>query len=304
MIPQISPDDLPLAPHPEAATLRAENRRLRDELIKLITDRDHLTTAVVPAIEAQYNLKIGFLEYEAFVIECDMRRARRRLELAQQHFNRGAAIPFELIERELESEFSQWQAKIEEMKRAVEAARAFDLTPCLSATETRELQTLYRQLAKRLHPDLNPCQSVRDRNLWLQVAVAYRDAALEELRTLALLLDDEPADGANSTNDTNDKSEDASVLENLRRRQAELRAQIERALAQLAHIKTRPPYTLLEKLQDATWLTTRAAELHNQITLLKERCAKFAQAFQTLTGTHAPRAPHDEEWAEIIEVAE
>ncbi len=298
MSPRISPHNLRLEPHREAVHLRAEIERLREKLAKFISDHDFLTASTLPAIEAEYNMKIGGLEYEAFRLECDVRRARRRLELAQSHLNRGAYIPFELIERELESEFSRWQAKIEEMRRAIEAARAHNLAPCLSATETRELQTLYRRLAKRLHPDLNPRQSDRDRNLWLQVTDAYRDSALEELRTLALLLDDAPAA------DMND-AEDASILDTLRRRQSALRAQINRALARLAEIKTTPPYTLLEKLDDAAWLATRTAELHKQIASLKEHRDRLAHAFQTLTGVPAPCAASlDEEWAEFIGDAE
>src|SRR5947209_11084372 len=167
-----------VATHPEAVALRAENEALRDELAKLITNRDYLTTTVLPAIDAEYNLKSGGLEYEAFMLECQVRRARRRLELAQSYINCNESIPSASIESTLDDEFSQWQAKIEEMRRGIEVARAFERAPCLSATETRELQTLYRQLAKRLHPDLNPHQQERERNLWLQVTDAYRDGAL------------------------------------------------------------------------------------------------------------------------------
>lgn len=283
-----------LEPHQEAVRLRSDNEALREELAKLIADRDFLTTTTLPAIEAEYNMKIGGLEYEAFKLECDVRRARRRLELAHKYLNRGAYIPLELIERELESGFRQWQAKIEELRRAVEAARAYNHAPCLSATETRELQTLYRRLAKRLHPDINPRQSERERNMWLQTADAYRNGALAELRTLALLLDDAPADET-------DEAEEASLLDKLRRRRDKLRAQIDCALARLTEIKTVLPYTLLEKLDDAEWLATRTAELRKQIASLKEHRDRLTQAFQTLTGVLAPCAESlDEEWAEFI----
>jgi len=148
-----------VATHPEAVALRAENEALREELAKLITDRDYLTTTVLPTIKAEYNLKIGGLEYEAFMLECRVRRGRRRLELAQSYLNRNERIPLASIESTLNDEFRRWQAKIEEMRRGLEAAQAFECALCLSTTETRELQTLYRQLTKRLHPDLNPHQN-------------------------------------------------------------------------------------------------------------------------------------------------
>lgn len=282
-----------LEPHREAVCLRGENSLLREELAKLITDRDYLTTTVLPTIEAEYNLKIGCLEFEAFALDCDVRRARRQLELANSYLNRNQPIPFETIERELDDEFRCWQAKIDEMRSDVEGAHAFELTPCLSASETRELQTLYRRLAKRLHPDLNPRQTERERNLWLQVADAYRDGALEELRTLNLLVGDE------STAETGDDP-NSSVLDALRRRRDELRAHIERALAQLAHIKLNAPYTLQEKLNDVAGLAARAAELREQIAQGKERLAALQTAFRELTGATIADSATEEEWADII----
>ena len=283
-----------VAPHREAIALRAENEALREELAKLITDRDYLTTTVLPAIEAEYNLKIGGLEYEAFMLECRVRRGRRRLELAQSYLNRNERLPLASIESTLDDEFRRWQAKIEEMRRSLEDARAFERAPCLSTTETRELQTLYRQLAKRLHPDLNPRQQERERNLWLQVADAYRACALKELRALSLLLDREP-----STADANEAQ--TSVLDTLRRRRDELRAHVERALAHLAHIKTTPPYTLQQKLSDHPWLAARVAELKEKIALLEEHYLALDDAYYQLTGTNAtPKTTDDEEWAEFI----
>lgn len=283
-----------LEPHREAFALRAENEALRDELAKLITDRDYLTTTVLPAIEAEYNLKIGGLEYEAFTLESRVRRARRRLELAQSYINRNERVLSANIESALDDEFSQWQAKIEEMRRSIEEAQAFEQSPRLSATATRELQTLYRQLAKRLHPDLNPRQPERERNLWLQVADAYRDADLEELRALSLLLDGEPPPAAAS-------GARSSVLDTLRCRRDELRAHIVRALALAARIKTTPPYTLQQKLSDELWLATRAAELREKIALLKEHCRALGDAYHQLTGTTTPqKATDDEEWPEFI----
>ena len=295
-MPYISQRSHDIEPHREAAALRDENEALREELAKLIINRDYLTTTVLPAIEAEYNLKIGSLEYEAFTLECNVRRARRRLELAQSYLNRNELIPSMRIESALDDEFSHWQAKLEELRRTLETARAFELTPCLSATETRELQTLYRRLAKRLHPDLNPRQTERERNLWLQVADGYRNGALVELRTLSLLLDGEPP-----TADASDAH--TSVLDALRRRGDELRAHVENALSNLAHIKTTTPYTLQQKLDDGVWLAAHATELREKIALLKEHCLTLDDAYYQLTGTSIPQkttTPDDDEWAEII----
>lgn len=292
-----------LEPHRDAFALRRACELLREELVKLITERDYLTT-LLPVIEADYNLKIGYLEYETFMLECDARRARRRLELTRSYANRNLHAPLEIIESELDSEFQQWQAKIDQMRSDMDFARQVEAAPRLSMEETRELQTLYRALAKRLHPDLDPHQTARERNLWLRVADAYRDGALDELHTLALLLE-----GENTIDEITEAG--TSIIETLAKRQADLRERIHQILARLAEIKTTLPFILQDRANDAAWLTTRKLELatQNKTSLLQRE--QLDEAYRLLTGakinrdsdniTTSSASDDDTDWAEILE---
>ncbi len=304
MMPQssISHSDR-LEPHRDAIALRRACELLREELVKLITERDYLTT-LLPVIEAEYNLKIGCLEYETFILECDVRRARRRLELARSYVNRNLHAPLEIIESELDSEFQQWQAKIDEMRSDMDFARQIQAAPRLSSEETRELQTLYRTLAKRLHPDLNPNQTTRECNLWLRVADAYRDGALDELHTLALLLEGENAIAEITEAGT-------SIIETLAKRQADLRERIHQILARLTEIKTTLPYILQERTNDAAWLATRKLALATQNKTLRLQREQLDETYYALTGMNINRdsdnittssaSNDDTDWAELLE---
>lgn len=76
-------------------------------------------------------------------------------------------------------------------KKLSDAHRYADL-PKLSSAESSELLSLYRMLAKRLHPDLNPIQDPATKNLWLRVGEAYRHGDSNGLRAAALMLEDVP----------------------------------------------------------------------------------------------------------------
>ena len=63
---------------------------------------------------------------EIVLLECRVRRGRRRLELAQSYLNRNERLPLTSIESTLDDEFRRWQAKIEEIRRSLEDAHAFE----------------------------------------------------------------------------------------------------------------------------------------------------------------------------------
>src|SRR4051812_47418466 len=46
-------------------------------------------------------------------------------------------------------------------------------------------RSLYRDLARKLHPDLNPSLSSHERDLWHEVRAAYEARDLEALETLS-----------------------------------------------------------------------------------------------------------------------
>ena len=60
----------------------------------------------------------------------------------------------------------------------------------LSEENAKELKNIYRKLIKKLHPDLNKENAIKNKNLLLQVTQAYENGDLETLRNLELLTDE------------------------------------------------------------------------------------------------------------------
>ncbi len=55
----------------------------------------------------------------------------------------------------------------------------------VATPEDNRLKSLYRQLVRQLHPDANPDQGSRERELWHEVQAAYLDRDLERLEAVA-----------------------------------------------------------------------------------------------------------------------
>lgn len=244
------------SPHPERTrereALHVACRALRDELARLVADRDHLLHVVAPNLEAEYRLLLGAAQLELLEVECAVRRLRRMLELVRAAAAREVAANLAEIERRLDAEMLAWQARLAAERRALSAAVAHVEAEVLTDAEGRELHALYRQLAKRLHPDVNPAGGEATRALWLRAATAYRAANLPEMRATSLLAD------ARS-----DDVDDVPALagDALRERHDALRVAIAAHRAAIDAAMGRFPLDLMDRLADPAWVAARQAEL-------------------------------------------
>ncbi|CAN5643731.1 hypothetical protein BH20ACI4_BH20ACI4_07860 [soil metagenome] len=95
--------------HPQAEKYRNQNRQLQFEASRLLAGRDTLKNSTVPQIRAEYQCKIGALELRVFQLECEVRAFIRRIEMANAKLNRGEKPRFREIEKEIKTEFADWQ---------------------------------------------------------------------------------------------------------------------------------------------------------------------------------------------------
>jgi len=221
---------------PENDALHRECALLHEELARLLVERTTLLELTGPALEARYRLELGALQLTVLEAECGVRRLRRKLELLRAALNRGAIPDLAAVSAQLDAELIEWQARLRAETARLEAARLWAAAPLLGVAEARELQELFRRLAKRCHPDASPEGGAAANALWLQASAAYAAGDLEGLRALALLADDLPAAG--------------SLAEGVRERRDALKAAVARLVAELAEIGLRFPFTLRDLLDD------------------------------------------------------
>lgn len=266
------PSAATVQPHPLATRLADECAVLRDEFVSLTAERDRLVTTDIPAVTADYQLKIGAAQYALFCRECELRRLKRKAELIQAALNRMEPVSLAMIDAALDEELAAWNRQMAELAEKLKEARWYADQPKHTEEDSAELLRLYRTLAKRLHPDLNPDQDPAAKQLWLRVGEAYRQGDLNGLRAAALVLEDIP------------KPSLPSALEVLRELREKLKTRISTTLAELSSLKSAFPLNQRENLADAAWVASEVAVREERAAEVNQRIAEVSGLLAAFMG--------------------
>ncbi len=113
-------------------------------------------------------------------------KCKKTIAYYQNALNHGGTVDAAALEKYLEQEMAQYYANLRRMLRENEEANgAGTSTPY----EVERAKTLYRRLAKRIHPDINPetDRSEELQELWRRAQIAYRLNNVKELAELEVL---------------------------------------------------------------------------------------------------------------------
>jgi hypothetical protein len=162
--------------------IETRKRRIAD----LQSERDSLEQAL-SRFAIQLKGRVGGLRTELNRVRLQAQEYRRRIERLKEDESIDAAT----LEQQVADEF----AEREEQARAQEEAAGREgqrvererRVPRLDADSEAEILRIYRELAKRFHPDLARTEKERKRraDLMLRINVAYSERDLLSLQTLA-----------------------------------------------------------------------------------------------------------------------
>ena len=170
----------------------------------------------------------------------------------------------------MDDEFQEWYKKIEEEYQKMKEAE--DRLNCLmSDEENAEFTKLYRQLVFKLHPDLNPNQTKDDENLWHRVQLAYEGGDMEEMRSLAIILD--------AQYETIELPSSKDVLQ---KRKQKLTEQIQKTINTMSELEQKFPFNIIDKLADNDWVNTKVEEIQEQINQWQEKCKHYEDLIKVL----------------------
>ena len=121
-----------------------------------------------------------------------------------------------------------------------------------------ELKRLYRQIVKRLHPDVHPNPTERERDLLNRANKAYKAGDVEEMRRIS-----EELAGTEQTEESFEDTEEGR--NRLRELIRTLRKRCKALEEEIRHIKTSFPYTAKALLDDDKALEMKRQELLDQL---------------------------------------
>ena len=132
------------------------------------------------------------------------------------------------------------------------------------------LKRLYRKIVKRLHPDVNPNLTEREKELFNEATAAYQAGDLEKMQAIW----EELESGTDPEERFEDTPED---LDKLREMLAKLKARVRELSSEISHIRSEYPYTMKEFLEDEEAVEAKRSELQKQLQEIRDADAKLAE---------------------------
>lgn len=242
---------------------------LKSELAKLISERDTLENTVKKNLEALYAIKIGINEFTLFKTECEIARLKRKIELFQVKINHGEKFNILEVENQLNKEYEKWDKEMSKMLKDIENSKN-RLSSLRTKEDSMELQSTYRILVKKLHPDINSTQTEKIKLLWNRTMHAYSLGDLEELRVIKLLVDDV---GDKTTVDPGPNIDDR--IESINKKVFIL-------IEYIKKIKSEFPFTIERDINDDNWIANKNSEILKKVENLNNRKEELQKVIDKL----------------------
>ena len=251
-----------LAFSPEFEKARADLYSAREKYTALVEEYTNLTGVVAKNLETEYMLKIGKKEYELFSCQVEILRVKREIAIFQAARNRGGTVTAEEVQKIIEKEFAEYRSQLEKQKEKLEFARNYLMAKKLTPEENKALKKLYRDIVRKLHPDLNPDLPVEAAIFWEQVQLAYQMNDWQELYWLAEMVDD-------LLEGKQDPVESIDSLTRLQEESAKIKQKTVDLEKLIADTRKRVPFSCEALLRDPAAVKIKRHELDAQIKLCK-----------------------------------
>ncbi|MBI4823274.1 MAG: DnaJ domain-containing protein [Nitrospirae bacterium] len=140
--------------------------------------------------EAKYHSQIGILYVNLDGLELSIKEYLKRIELLKTGKVKNLVDLEKTIKEHFRSDYEQIREEKEEAERYTEEYEAVKEKPELDEESEKRLKSLYRELAKKYHPDMaqTPEEKERFHKIMAEINQAYNDKDLEKMEELAMRL--------------------------------------------------------------------------------------------------------------------
>ena len=257
---------------PDHAKLKAEVAELKEKLVDAINERDELVSVICPNIEAKYAMLFGDLEYKALSTEIAYRRIKRKAELINARRNKGLQVKLVEIERELDDELRAFSDKLAEKLDSINRALRRNRGEVMSAEKQERFKRMYREIVRRLHPDLHPDESREELELFFHAVAAYECGDIGSMEFIYSLV----CDGA--------EGEKRATITELSDERDRLKEALRATEEDIAAIKREFPYSAKELLGDEGRIAERKQTLEKAIFDYKVSIKVYEEKIKELCG--------------------
>ena len=226
---------------------------MRGELAALYEELEYINRVVIPATQTSYLIKVGALRVEALQTQVDVMRTRRRIALLRSYLERGERVHAAALNHRVDREFREWDERLRQEVGQIEGAKA-RFSSFAPSEDEDEIRSLYRLLARKLHPEINPDQSEDAKSLWPAVQTAYVWNDVFQLKSLLIMADDYP-ESYDMPND----------MASMRKNHAMLKGKISSMIAKVGNVKQHPAFEWRRVLDDPELLASEQAKLRDEI---------------------------------------
>lgn len=259
---------------------------LRGKLLEVMDLWHYYQTDVYQQIMFHYDKIFGDLEDEIDAKNQTAGELERKLDLLRIKTRKGenvsnATMRFvnTIIEREQKRHSSlgnkqntkPFQAKKDAKADNDKKAKQLQELRC-EVNDNYEIPVLYRNLVKKLHPDVTANEDYFKR-YWNNVQTAYRSKDLDSLRMLHLSLCDV---------DELVKVDNRNVEISLKTTIFELEQSIKKQELKIKNLKYQEPFNLEDKLKDKHWIANRKNQLRERLFQIDRRIQHHNKLIETL----------------------
>lgn len=234
-------------------------QELKKTLENLVFERDNLKFVICENIKTEYMLIFGSLEYRIYKSYLKYLRLKRKKDLIQAKKNRQEKIIIEDIDTKLDEEFCDYKKKLDEKVEEINHALDRSKGEILSDEDSKFLKKTYKNIVKKLHPDINPSVTEAEKELFYHATEAYKDGDIASLEIIYDIVCKEE--------DKEDKAFSGKNPEEEVKRLEDLVNQVE---DNIDLIKSIPPYTWKILLEDEKKKAEKLWDLKNDLKSFEE----------------------------------
>ncbi len=157
------------------------------EYENLLLERDRYRKEAELALR-EYISVFGDLTTAVFKQKIACIEKKKMLSMCLMYFNRGESVDIKKVNEQIRVEMADYQKQLDAMIADNETCKQMKRIP---ESDVLRIRQIYRRIAKRLHPDLNPLTEQHEEllNLWMRNLTAYQCNDLKELEELEVLVE-------------------------------------------------------------------------------------------------------------------